>query len=461
MPLVFLGAVQGVSFGRWEKVDIVDVRKISPADIQKRYVEAGVPVILENLVTQWPAYKRWTKDYFRTGAVGRRRLQYNKLRLLPFRNASSLRDFRTTKVESTLGQMIDRMATNKHKDLFFQLFPQSHPITDFIYDMPELLDAVRIQDVEDRLWGPDGPKQGNFHGLGRMDYQAFPWVPPYPPQLFIASKDVYTVGHFDGDLSHTFHWTVWGLKSVVLLKRTRLPAIQEALANLKMQDMRKYWHDHTPYKRRGWRTLIRPGQVLLMPSQTWHWYAYEEDSLSFVMRARSFTDMATYCRGYMDGFHKPSKILPQMSRLWNESFATPNFTMHGGQLPPPPCPSTPGAAPCAVADPQLGHDLVSCPMQVEACTHRLVEHACGALAPRNTTATVNATPSDLHTMPFCDSSRRRRPAKADAQHETCSGLLPPSVHTLARRVAAVRHAHGDHYLNGTALNFSFAGAGDR
>ena len=48
-------------------VDVVN--DITPQEFKKRYYEPGLPVVIKNLSKQWPAYQKWTWDYF-TSIVG-------------------------------------------------------------------------------------------------------------------------------------------------------------------------------------------------------------------------------------------------------------------------------------------------------------------------------------------------------------------------------------------------------
>ena len=44
---------------------IEKVEKISDEDFQQYYYKTGKPIVITDLAKQWPAYNKWTWDYFK------------------------------------------------------------------------------------------------------------------------------------------------------------------------------------------------------------------------------------------------------------------------------------------------------------------------------------------------------------------------------------------------------------
>ena len=44
---------------------IEKIGTISDHDFKNNYYKRGIPVVMKDLARQWPAYSKWTWDYFR------------------------------------------------------------------------------------------------------------------------------------------------------------------------------------------------------------------------------------------------------------------------------------------------------------------------------------------------------------------------------------------------------------
>ena len=49
---------------KYIEVEKRDVRGLSPEAFESEYIHRGVPVILQGLLEQWPAYDKWTIPFF-------------------------------------------------------------------------------------------------------------------------------------------------------------------------------------------------------------------------------------------------------------------------------------------------------------------------------------------------------------------------------------------------------------
>lgn len=256
-------------------------------------------------MAEWPAYHKWNKNYFmedmgQTPIFFHHQDKYGaELNLSSETTQTHMSDF-ITRIES--GEPI-------------QHFGVSHPLYDFVSTHPILIQDVRPQTLESIL--PDG----RFLGLGRLDSRFWPWVPPYPTQMFIAGAGTRSFGHYDPDSSHTFHWCIWGSKSVKLFPYdTRLV---ESMWKLKNADLSKTVDpdllSSLPALKglKGWSTLLHPGQTLFIPSKVWHFFGYEKTSMSYVIRARSFDSLESYCDFAAD-VQSPPLVIPYQARMWRK-----------------------------------------------------------------------------------------------------------------------------------------------
>ena len=210
---------------------------------------------------------------------------------------------------TTVSDLIDRLDRGeavKH-------FEVAHPYYDFFGKNPSLLEDLDLKDL-DALFPP-----GKFLGLDRSDSRAWPFVPPYTPQLFIAGANAVSSGHYDPDHSHTLHWCVWGNKTVKMFAydESTSDAIQ-AVCKLNLYealDEETIAENPILEDLEGWSVTLEPGQLLFMPSRTWHFFRYEETAMSFVARCRSFDDWSGY-RAFSEDSQSPVCTLAFYAQLW-------------------------------------------------------------------------------------------------------------------------------------------------
>jgi len=374
---------------------------ITPTDLERRYMQPRVPVIIDGLLSEWPAYHLWSRPYFNdVNEIAQKRMHYT---VFDRERQRILKEYR----ESTLANFLKRIDAGEP----LQLFAESHPWTDFITTSPVLLRAVPFANFSARL----GLSIPRTLGLDPFDYRLWPWAPPYVPQLFIAGANITSRGHYDPTQDHTFHWCVWGLRSVKLLQYHH--SRERELWQMKGRDFR---HLPTPpLGMSGWATTLEPGQLLLMPSRTWHWFAYERPSMSFVFRARSFRSVREHCdvafrarSAVREREHGalirqgPLEMLPAHAHFWRKSFAA--------RPPWPPLPDgVPAGSPeaCSAIDLRSATALTQFYRRTMLCTRKLFRAAC----PHNIVR--------LRLEPREDEHR-------DVNQSSCAQLLPSQLQLL-------------------------------
>ncbi|EOD18849.1 hypothetical protein EMIHUDRAFT_209463 [Emiliania huxleyi CCMP1516] len=111
-------------------------------------------------------------------------------------------------------------------------------------------------------------QDASFCGQGPWDWNSWPLLPPY----LLASED----------LRKPIDWT-------------KAPECLKGLG--------------------GWTVDIKPGQMLFMPSTTWHWFSAEEVSFAFVLRCRSFSSVLGSLKFFW-GPQSPAVLLPGYGAMW-------------------------------------------------------------------------------------------------------------------------------------------------
>ncbi|MCH2180277.1 MAG: cupin-like domain-containing protein [Mariniblastus sp.] len=288
---------------RERAVDVVDIRELGYEAFREQYVNPLIPCILQGVIESWPAYQKWTKSFFHD-ELGQLPILYHHVS-----NDGHTLDWLKGLPRTSVSDLIDRLDRGeavKH-------FEVSHPYYDFLGQNPELLEDLDLKDLASLF------PSGKFLGLDRTDSKAWPFVPPYPPQLFMAGPNAVSSGHYDPDHSHTLHWCVWGCKTVKLFPYDA--STSEAMSKVCKLNIYDTLDeeiiaenpilDHLD----GWSVTLEPGQVLFMPSRIWHFFRYEETAMSFVARCRSFDDWSGY-RAFSEDQQSPVYLLPFFSELW-------------------------------------------------------------------------------------------------------------------------------------------------
>ena len=286
-------------------VDIISASSMSKDEFAERYVGPSIPCIIEDLVNDWPAYTKWTKSYF-TGELGQTPMHYHDIP-----DASYKSDWEEGIPKTTLGDFIDRIDRGEQ----IKHFAIAHPYYDFVTTHPTLMSDVCLESFKALL------PVSRFYGLDRLDSRFWPWVPPYPPEMFIAGPGSLSPGHYDPDHSHTFHWCVWGHKSVKMFPY--VPETSKQLWAVSHLDFSKPFDagqlEEFPALKglKGWSVSLMPGQILFLPSRTWHFFKYEETSMSFVARYRSFDSLSLYC-DFAEDVQSPVNTIPFYAGLWRK-----------------------------------------------------------------------------------------------------------------------------------------------
>ena len=291
----------------YRAIETVDLEVCEPDEFQERFLEPGIPCILEGLTSGWPAHEKWTKSYFMNEMGGLPVLYHDVV-------GEDAVEFYQKEFQSIpLSEFIARIDSGdsiRHLGL-------SHPLYDFVNTEPSLVADVDLETIR-RLVVSD-----SFLGRDRLDASLWPLVPPFPPHMFVAGAGRISWGHFDPDHSDTFHWCVWGRKSVKLFAHPDTAHLDAVLHDLHHDHLCNPVDPEILTERQGiteidaWEGEITAGQSLLIPRRMWHCFKNEETSMSYVVRTRSFGDLC----GYMDFVDKgmsPLTTIPFHAPLWRK-----------------------------------------------------------------------------------------------------------------------------------------------
>ena len=240
-------------------IPVVDATNLDKEFFQKNYYQLQKPVVLRGLWKQYPAYEKWTMDFFRksmgnieVGLFGNRKEDLSKTLQVP--NA-------TMRFDAYL-DLIEHQPT----DLRLFLFP-------VFKHKPELLKDFGYPDIANR-------------------YIKMPFM------FFGPTKSVVRM-HQDIDMSNVFLTQFHGRKRVVLFAPDqsdllyRLPFNVHTIVDIDTPDYEEF--PGLKYAK-GMSTILEHGDTLFMPSGYWHHIEYLEGGFGLALRTMA-NSLPTFSRG--------------------------------------------------------------------------------------------------------------------------------------------------------------------
>lgn len=233
-------------------VDTVD--SIRPEDFKKNYYNANRPLVIKNLAKQWPAYSKWSFDFF-TKVVGEKEVGvYNNVK------SDSYTPVNTADAYMKFGDYLQKV---KRGPLDLRIF-----LFNIFQHAPQL--------VADFKW-PDEYMKGFIKKF---------------PMLFVGGAGSITHMHFDIDLSHILHTQFVGKKKVLLFpfeeqhKLYRKPWEVLSLADFSHYD-RQFDYEKFPATKNanGYEVVLDHGDTLFMPAGFWHHMEYIDSGFAMSLRA--------------------------------------------------------------------------------------------------------------------------------------------------------------------------------
>ena len=233
------------------------VETISPEDFKKNYYTPKEPLIIKGLARQWPAYHKWTWDYFKQIVGDQKVALYNNVKSDAYTPINTADDYKT------FGEYVDMIKQGPAgwRIFLFNIFDHA----------PEL--------IKDFTW-PEDLMKG--------------YVKKYP-MLFTGGQTSITHMHFDIDVSHILHTQFAGRKKVLLFKHEeqhklyRKPFEVLSLADFSNYDQNSGNPDYKKFPAlkyaKGYEVILDHGDTLFMPAGFWHHMEYIDSGFAMSLRA--------------------------------------------------------------------------------------------------------------------------------------------------------------------------------
>ena len=235
-----------------QAVDTVD--EISAEDFKKKYYNPMKPVVIKNLSKDWPAYKKWTWDYF-IDIVGDQEVGvYNNIK------SDAYTPINTADAYMKFGEYLKKV---KEGPLDLRIF-----LFNIFQHAPQI--------TGDFKW-PEHLMKG--------------FVKKYP-MLFVGGQGSITHIHFDIDMSNILHTQFIGRKKVLLFpyeeqyKLYRKPWEVLSIANFANYNQDFDYASFPAVKlAKGYEVILGHGDTLFMPAGYWHHMEYLEGGFAMSLRA--------------------------------------------------------------------------------------------------------------------------------------------------------------------------------
>lgn len=231
--------------------EVERVHSISKKDFLHQYVKPQVPVVIENLVDNWPAVKNWNFDYMRE-KVGDKEVP--------------LYDDRPVDYKDGFNEPHAKMKMSEYIDLL-EREPTRYRI--FLYNV--------LKEV------PELQKDFDYPDIGLRLMKSL-------PMLFFGGEDSYTFMHYDIDLANILHFHFQGEKECILYpfeEKKHLYKVPHSLIAHESIDFSNPDFEKWPALKNthGFRTRLAHGETLYMPEGFWHYMRYVTPGFSISMRS--------------------------------------------------------------------------------------------------------------------------------------------------------------------------------
>ncbi len=227
------------------------VKSISKPDFIQNYVKPQVPVVIENLVDDWPAVSKWNFDYIKQ-KVGDKVVPLYDDRPVDYKDGFN-------EPHATM-KMSDYIALLQKEPTKYRIF-----LYNVLKEVPELQEDFDFPDI----------------GLRLMKSL---------PMLFFGGEGSHTFMHYDIDLANILHFHFQGKKECILYpngEKKHLYKVPHSLITHESIDFSDPDFERWPALKNacGYRTELEHGNVLYMPEGYWHYMRYITPGFSMSMRA--------------------------------------------------------------------------------------------------------------------------------------------------------------------------------
>ncbi|TMM59290.1 cupin-like domain-containing protein [Maribacter algarum] len=232
-------------------VDIPRVKTISKEDFVRFYLKPQKPVIIEEFDGGWDAHSKWNLDYIKQVAGDK---------LVPLYDDRPVHHddgFNEPHAEMKMSDYIDLL---KREPTKFRIF-----LWNVLKEVPVLQKDFSYPDFGIRL----------LKGV---------------PMLFFGGKDSHTFMHHDIDFANIFHFHFEGEKLCILFPQSEnkyLYRVPHSIITHESIDFSNPDFEKWPAlrKAKGFKSILKHGEVLYMPEGYWHYMKYLTPGFSMSLRA--------------------------------------------------------------------------------------------------------------------------------------------------------------------------------
>lgn len=227
------------------------VKTISKKDFLANYVRPQKPLVIENLIEEWPAFTKWNLAYFKEQMGGK---------------TVPLYDDRPVDYNDGFNEPHAKMLMRDYIDLL-ESEPTRYRI--FLYNI--------LKEV------PELQRDFNFPEMGLPILKSL-------PMLFFGGKDSFTFMHYDIDLANILHFHFHGRKECILFpyeEKKYLYKVPNSLITHESIDFSNPDFEKWPALKRahGFMAELEHGNTLYMPEGYWHYMKYITPGFSMSMRS--------------------------------------------------------------------------------------------------------------------------------------------------------------------------------
>ncbi len=236
------------------------VKTISRENFLRDYVQPQKPVVIERLIEDWPAYKKWNLDYIKKLAGEK------KVPLYDDRPITSKFKFNEPHTEMKMADYIELLESE----------PTNYRI--FLYHLMKEVPALQ--------------KDFRFPDVGLRFLKQL-------PMLFFGGEKSQVFMHYDIDYANILHFHFHGKKQCILFPPSEskyLYKVPHALISREDINFNEPDFEKFPVltKASGYITELNHGETLYMPEGYWHQMTYLTAGFSMSLRAtpRTLTNLS-------------------------------------------------------------------------------------------------------------------------------------------------------------------------
>ncbi|WP_455169844.1 cupin-like domain-containing protein [Aegicerativicinus sediminis] len=286
--------------GEIKTVPIKRIKSVTKEEFLRNYYNPQEPVLIEDLVKDWPAYKKWNLDYIQSKAGDQ---------IVPLYNNEPTKGHKKSVVPAKKMKLVDYIEILKTQPTDLRMF---------FYNVLQKM--------------PDLTKDFDYPDIGLKFFKKL-------PVMFFGGKGSKVLAHYDMDLADLVHVHFHGHKRVTLFSPDQAQYLYQVpftVHNLETIDMDNPDFETYPALRNvtGILAEMKHGDALYMPSGYWHYITYSDGGFSITLRAfprklktlghlfknlifmRNFENAMRYAFGQKWVDYKERSILERLNRKY-------------------------------------------------------------------------------------------------------------------------------------------------